>query len=115
MTATLNEILLAPDTQPDVVADCLTLIEHEVAGKSGISGAAVKLAYKTARTFAKGYLQSTVESLLPDLVTQLEPYWADFIGSGAAGFGDYLAKRGDEVAEALLSVSDARPRCRSGP
>jgi hypothetical protein len=110
MTATLNEILLAPDTQPDVVADCLTLIEQEVAGKSGISGAAVKLAYKTAKTFAKGYLQSTVESLLPDLVTQLEPYWADFIGSGAAGFGDYLAKRGDEVADALLSVSDARAK-----
>jgi hypothetical protein len=115
MAPTLHEILLTPDTQPSVVADCLMLIEQEVAGKSGISGAAVKLAYRTARTFAKGYLQSTVESLLPDLVTQLEPFWADFSASGAGGFGDYLAKRGDEVSEALLSVTDARAKLSERP
>ena len=108
MAATLQEILLAPDTQPQVVADCLKLIEQEVSGKSGVSGTAVKLAYKTAKTFASGYLQSTVESLLPDLVAALEPFWADFGASGAAGFGDYLVKRGEEVSEALLAVSDAR-------
>ena len=108
MASTLHDILLAPDTQPAVVADCLKLIEQEVAGKSGVSGTAVKLAYKTAKSFASGYLQSTVESLLPDLVAQLEPFWADYAASGASGFGDYLAKRGDEVSEALLSVSDER-------
>jgi hypothetical protein len=115
MAPTLHEMLLTPDTQPSVVADCLTLIEQEVGGKSGVSGAAVKLAYRTAKTFAKGYLQSTVESLLPDLVTELEPYWADFTASGAAGFGDYLVKRGDEVSESLLSVSDARARISQRP
>ena len=54
-----------------------------------------------------------MESLLPDLVAQLEPYWADYAASGASGFGDYLAKRGDEVSEALLSVTDERAK-RSG-
>src|SRR5216684_812944 len=78
MAPTLDQILLAPDVQPHVVADCLTLIDQEVSAKSGVSGAAVKLAYKTAKTFAKGYLQNTMESLLPHLVTQLGPYWADF-------------------------------------
>jgi hypothetical protein len=115
MAATLNEMLLAPDTQPAVVADCLKLIKQEVSGKSGISGTAVKLAYKTANAFASGYLQSTVESLLPDLVTQLEPYWEDFSASGASGFGDYLVKRGDEVSEALLSVSDTRAKMSNRP
>jgi len=110
MAPTLQEILLAPDTEPAVVADCLKLIEQEVAGKSGISGAAVKIAYKTANTFAKGYVQAKVEQLLPDLVAALEPYWADFTASGASGFGDYLAKHGDEVAEAMLAVSDERAK-----
>jgi hypothetical protein len=41
-------------------------------------------------------------------VAELEPYWADFNASGASGFGDYLAKRGEEVSEALLSVTDAQ-------
>ena len=106
MAATLPEILLTPDTQPQVTADCLTLIKQEVSAKSGVSGTAVKLAYKTVNAFASGYLQSMVETLLPEMVAKLEPYWADFNASGAAEFGDYLAKRGDEVSEALLEVTD---------
>ena len=106
MPATLQQILLAPDVQPQVVADCLTLIEEQVSEKSGVSGAAIKLAYKTASTFAQGYLRTTVENLLPDIVDALAPYWADFSTSGSSDFGDYLAKRGDEVSEALLKVSD---------
>jgi hypothetical protein len=115
MAATLQQILLAPETQPNVVADCLTLIEQEVANKSGVSGTAVKLAYKTANTFAKGYLRDTVENLLPDLAAALEPFWADFAASGAGEFGDYLVKRGDEVSEALLSVTDARAKLSDRP
>jgi hypothetical protein len=110
MAATLDQILLAPDVQPDVVADCQTLIAQEVADKSGFSGAAIKLAYKTANAFAPGYLQSMVEKMLPELVAALEPYWAAYTASGASGFGDFLAKRGSEVAEAMLAVSDEHAR-----
>jgi hypothetical protein len=44
--------------------------------------------------------------MLPGMVYQLEPYWADFNTSGGADFGDYLAKRGPEVSESLLAVTD---------
>jgi hypothetical protein len=115
MAATLQEILLTPDTQPQVTADCLTLIKQEVSAKSGVSGTAVKLAYKTVNAFAAGYLKSMVENLLPDMIAKLEPYWADFDASGASGFGDYLAKRGDEVSDALLSVTDARAQTSERP
>jgi hypothetical protein len=108
MAATLQEILLAPDTQPQVLADCYTLIDQELSDKSGISGAAVKLAYKTVNTFMPGHVQHMVEILLPDMLAQLEPFWVDFSASGSSGFGDYLVKRSDEVTQALLSVSDAR-------
>ena len=108
MAATLHQILLAPDTQPKVVADCFTLIDQEVSDKSGISGNAVKLAYKTVNTFMPGHVRAMVGKLLPDMVDQLEPFWADFNSSGGSEFGDYLAKRGDEVAQALLSVTDAK-------
>jgi hypothetical protein len=108
MAATLQQILLAPDTQPQVLADCYTLIDQELSDKSGISGAAVKLAYKTVNTFMPGHVQHMVEVLLPDMLAQLEPFWVDFSASGSSGFGDYLVKRSDEVTQALLSVSDAR-------
>jgi len=106
MAATLQEMLLAPEIAPQVVADCQALVEQELSAKSGVSATAVKLAYKVVTAFAPGYYQSTIESMLPDMTDQLEPFWADFITTGGAEFGDYLAKRGDEVAEALLVVTD---------
>ena len=75
--ATLQQILLTPENQPHVIDDCLTLIHQEVSGKSGVSGTAVKLAYKTANTFASGYLRGMVEKLVPEMVGKLEPYWAE--------------------------------------
>jgi hypothetical protein len=115
MAATLQEILLGPDTQPKVIADCYALIEQEVSDKSGISGTAVKLAYKTVNAFMPGHIRHMVGKLLPDMVGQLEPFWADFNSSGGAEFGDYLAKRGDEVAQALLSVTDAKAASSGRP
>jgi hypothetical protein len=107
MPATLQEILLAPDTQPTVLKDCYALIEQQLSELSGVSGTAVKLAYKAVNAFAPGYYHERVEELLPQFVDQLEPYWADFTTSGGAEFGDYLAKRSNEVSESLLSITDA--------
>jgi hypothetical protein len=115
MAATLQEILLAPDTRPKVIDDCYALIQQEVSDKSGISGAAVKIAYKTVNTFAPGHVRHMLQSLLPDIVDKLQPFWADFNTSGGSEFGDYLAKRGDEVSQALLSVTDARAAASRRP
>lgn len=112
---TLQDILLTPENKPHVIDDCLTLIDEEVKGKSGISGTAVKLAYKTANAFASGYLRGMVELLAPDMIIELEPFWADFTASGAGDFGDYLVKHGDEVSEALLSVTDRRAQTSTRP
>ena len=111
--ATLHEMLLAPDVEPQVVTDVLALVDNELASKSGISGTAVKVAFKALTAFAPGYYQETVASMVPDMVDQLAPFWADFQTSGSADFGDYLAKRSDEVGPALLKVTDAM-RDRSG-
>ncbi|MGD0706479.1 MAG: hypothetical protein ABSA02_42195 [Trebonia sp.] len=103
--ATLEEIL-TPEVEPRLAADCQALIDGEVDGKTGISGTAIKAAYKVAATFAPGYYSATIRSILPDMLDALEPFWADFLASGTAEFGDYLAKHGDEAAGALLSVTD---------
>ena len=104
--ATLSEKILTPEVEPKFVADCQALIDGEVGGKSGISGTAVKAAYKVAVTFAPGYFTATIASILPDMLDALEPFWADFLGSGTAEFADYLVKHGDEASAALLSVTD---------
>jgi hypothetical protein len=115
MAATLQEIMLAPETQPQVTTDCYTLLEQELSDKSGVSGTAVKLAYKTVNTFMPGHVRFMVGALLPDMVVKLDPIWAEFTTSGGSEFGDYLAKRGDEVAEVLLTVTDARAAASGRP
>ena len=115
MAATLQEMLLTPEVRPQVIADCEKLIDNEVADMSGISGTAVKIAYKTVKTFSAGHIHYMVETLLPRMADVLQPYWADFNADGGGSFGDFLAKREDEVSEALLAITDERGRNSSRP
>ena len=113
--ATLQEIMLAPQTQPSVVRDALALVDEQISDKSGISGAAVKLAYKSVVAFSPGHIQYMVEQLMPGMLDKLQPYWEHFQVSGGGVFGDYLAKNGEQVAESLLEITDARAEGSSRP
>jgi hypothetical protein len=110
MTATLTEALLAPDTRPLVVTDCEALLKDQVSGLSGISGAAIKVAYKTVNVFSADHVRYTLDSTLPEMASELEPYWKDFSASGGTDFGAFLAQHSNEVSEALLSITDARAK-----
>jgi hypothetical protein len=113
--ATLREIMLAPQTQPQVINDALALVDEQISDKSGISGTAVKLAYKAVVSFSPDHIRYMVEQLTPQMLDQLEPYWADFKASGGGVFGDYLAKNGEQVSESLLTITDARAEGSSRP
>jgi hypothetical protein len=115
MAATLHDILTAPETQPEVVKDGIALVDGQISDKSGISGAAIKLAYKTVTTFSPDHIHYMVETLLPLMAEKLQPYWDDFGAAGGGVFGDYLAKRGEEVSEALLTITDARAEASNRP
>jgi hypothetical protein len=104
--ATLQELLLTNEKAPHIIADIQSLVDGELANKGGISGTALKAAYKAVTAFAPGYYQNAVSAMLPGMLQALEPYWADFSMSGGGDFGDYLAKRGPEVSESLLTVTD---------
>jgi hypothetical protein len=104
--ATLPDILLEDGAKQRLAADCQALVEQELSAKSGVAAAALKVAYKAVTAFAPGYYQTTVENLVPELLTRLQPFWADFQAAGGGQFGDYLAKRGEEVSEAVLGVTD---------
>jgi hypothetical protein len=109
--ATLQEMLLAPDIQPRVVADSETLVTDQVAQLSGVTGAAVKLAYNTVRKFDANHIHGMIETILPNVADALQPYWAQFSAepaSSSGDFGGYLAAREEEVAEALLAITDRR-------
>jgi hypothetical protein len=111
--ATLQELVFTEEKFPRLVADTQALVESELDSKGGLSGTAVKAAYKVVTTFAPGYYQQTINAMLPDMVHALAPYWADFAAQGGGEFGDYLVSHGGEVSQSLLEVTDEMAQ-RSG-
>ena len=93
MYSTLPDILLADGAQQLITADCVALVEQELSAKSGVSAAALKVAYKAVTTVAPGFYQSAVERMVPKMLHQLQPFWADFHAGGGGQFGDYLVNR----------------------
>lgn len=105
---TLSQQLLADPTRPTVMKDLVAVIQQEVASKRGIGGAALKAGYAAASKVVPNLTERGLARLGPDLLRALDPFWADFAGSGGTDFGDYLARRDSEVSGALLGVTDAK-------
>ena len=93
----------------DVVQDCVEVLEEEVASKKGISGLAVKGAFKVIGAVRPGFLQAVINGLLDEFVGELEPFYAEWVDAGEPGeFSEYLVANGPRVAEGLLGVTDKR-------
>ncbi|MEU3621471.1 hypothetical protein BS329_25990 [Amycolatopsis coloradensis] len=108
MADTLKEILLDSTRRPAVVSDFEGLVDAEVSDKGGVSGAVVKTGFAAVKKIKPGIIPSAVDALLDDFTVALEPFYGDYKAKGGNDFGAYLAGRGDEAADALLSVTDAR-------
>ncbi|HVW44514.1 MAG TPA: hypothetical protein VHC18_24500 [Amycolatopsis sp.] len=113
MADTLKEILLDSSRRPTVVTDLETLVDAEVSDKGGVSGAVIKTGFAAVKKIKPGIIGSAVDSLLDDFTARLEPFYADFKSQGGGDFGAYLSGRGDQAADALLSVTDARAETSS--
>lgn len=103
----LSEKLLG-DARPKVEADCVRVIEDEVASKRGATGLAVKAAFKMIKAFKRDIVPDAVHHLVPDFVAQLEPIYDEFTASGAGDIRGYCVQHGDRIAEALLGITDQR-------
>lgn len=110
--SSLSETLLSPDRRPVVVAALAADIDAEVASQRGIGGAAVKAAYATAKKVKDGIVDEGVDSLLPQLVQDLQPLWDE---RGERPFADQLTANADQVAGIFLAAADARAARASYP
>ena len=112
----LKEKLLNGATRPRLVQDCCDLIDSEVASKKGVSGLALKGAYKLVKGVKPGFVKKVVDNLLDDWVEKLSPFYETWKqDSSGATLGGYLGSSRDSVADKLLEVTDSRARGESGP
>jgi hypothetical protein len=102
--SSLVEVLGKDPKRETVIADCVTLIDSQVKQKGFI----IKGAYATIKTIKKGFIPEVVDSLLDDWLAKLQPHYDKWAANKASSLSDYLVARQDDVAEDLLSVTDAK-------
>ena len=91
----------------EVVKDCLTLIDEEVADKKGLGGMAIKAGYKTVQGVKPGFVRNVVNDLLPEFARALDPMYQEATGKGDS-IAHYFAANASRVADALLGITDAK-------
>lgn len=106
---TLAAILLDTSRRNKVVEDFAHLVDTEVQSKGGLSGIAVKAAFAIVKKVKPGIVPEVVDRLAGDFANRLDPFYqAHSVGGAATDFAAYMSSRAGEVAQALLSITDAR-------
>ena len=108
---TLAEKMTTPEKRPQIVTECVTLVDEEVKSKGGISGLAVKAAYGVVKAVKPRFVTEVVDSMLDEWIAKLEPFYAEWHADGEKlPLPDALKARGSELAERLLEVTDGRAK-----
>ena len=96
-------------TRKRVIDDCAALIEAEVGDKSGLSGAGIKLGYRTVKGLRPGMIPMAMDGLLDDFAGKVDPHWAKCQAEGANP-RSYFTSNKVVIANALLEITDDRAR-----
>lgn len=109
--ALLKDKLLTPAHRPQLIRDCVQLVEDEVEKKSGLSGLVIKGGFKVVKGVKPGFIDSAVDHMLDAWIEKLEAHYQRWQDAGSAGtFGGYCSKDASAVADRLLEVTDARAK-----
>jgi len=104
----LTERLGTEPTRAKVIEECVTLIDNQVKAKGGVSGLAIRASYTTIKAIKKKFVPEVVDGMLDDWLGKLQPHHDKWAAGGGGSFAEFLIARSDDVAEDLLSVTDAR-------
>ncbi|HEY1957723.1 MAG TPA: hypothetical protein VGH28_19015 [Polyangiaceae bacterium] len=105
----LQEILNADGKKPQVVDDCVTLIDEEVKDKGGISGLALKAGYGAVKGIKPGFVRNVVTDLLPEFALALDPFYQEAVEKKKKPSEHFVANS-SRVADALLSITDGKAK-----
>ena len=104
----LKEKLMDSQNRPKVVADCVSLVDSEVASKSGVTGMMIKGGYKAFKAVKPTMVQEAIEHLYEDFLDVLDRHYEEYRTSGASGtpFDKWATSRDTRIANDLLRITD---------
>lgn len=91
-----------------MIDDCTRLIEAQVNAKGGLSGMALKTAYRMVKSIGASYLPGAIGRLLPDVLDSLDPLWVKGLQVGQPV--DYLTNNRTQAADQVLAITDKRAK-----
>ena len=103
----LIEVVTAGDKRQAVIEHAGRVLDAEVESKSGISGFAIKAAYKVVKGVGPGFLAKAIDHMLDEFLNALDPIYQEALQKGISP-RTHLESDPDRVAEALLAVTDRR-------
>ena len=103
----LNDVLTDEAQRASIIEDVCRLVDDEVGKQKGLSGMAVKAGYKLVQGVKPGFVRRVVESLMPEFAAALEPIREKAVSQGQS-VSSFFSTNSEEVAEALLAVTDGR-------
>ncbi|MBL8601022.1 MAG: hypothetical protein JNK72_03765 [Myxococcales bacterium] len=107
--ADLKTVLTDPARRAEVIRDAERLLEDEVDRKSGLSGLAIKGAFKVVKGAKPGMVHDVIDGLLNDFAARLDPIYQAYLAQKGDIVGYFTGRKGD-VADALLGITDDRAR-----
>jgi hypothetical protein len=102
--STLVEQLGKEPRRPQVIVDCVELIDGQVKQK----GFVIKSAYATIKAIKKKFVPEVVDTLLDDWLGKIQPHYEKWSATKASSLTDFMVARGEDIAEDLLKVTDER-------
>lgn len=105
--ASLSEQLGGGEKRQQVIEEACKVLDQEVGDKGGISGIAIKGAYKIVQGVKPGFVREAVDGLLDDFLKALDPLYQE-AASKKVNAGTYLRDNGSRMADSLLAITDSR-------
>jgi hypothetical protein len=103
----LREQLGTGDKRRKVIDDACNVLEQEVADKSGLTGIAIKTAYKVVKGIRPGFVPEVVDGLLDEFLDAVEPLYQEAVANQRPP-GSGVRENPSRVADALLAVTDRK-------
>ena len=101
----LEQVVADPTLRSRLLDACVHAVQAEVQSKSGVTGLFIKKGYGAFEAIRPGMARHMFEQLLPSFVPALSPHWDAARGTDVS---DYFETHREDVATALLAVTDAR-------
>ena len=110
----LREQLGTGDKRDRVIEDACRVLDDEVNDKSGLTGIAIKGAYKLVKGIKPGFVREVVDSLLDDFLDAMNPLYEEAVSKQQPA-GALVRQNTSRAADALLAVTDRRAQKAKSP